>query len=139
MVKIKYGLELGIRAEMEPVLEAAKLAKKGGLDCYLVPETHPKMSGVDALEAIRKISQYTNGMTIGTGVISVYSRYKKDTSRFLRDIIESHDSNESSSREFWLGIGSSTPDIARKWGREMHDPLKNMSDYTRREGFVGCV
>lgn len=124
MAKIKSGLELGIRAEMEPIIRAADAARNGGVDCYLVPETHPGLSGVDAFEALRRIAGRGRRMIIGTGAVSVYSRYKEQMSRRVKEVTDAHDGH------FWLCMGSGTPGLAKRWGREMNGSLTNLAQYT---------
>jgi len=123
-MKTKFGLELGIRAEMEPTIKAAEIARKSGIGCYLVPETHPKLSGVDAFDALKRIAGRGDKITIGTGVVSIYSRYKDQMNRRIREVTEAHDG------KLWLGLGSSTPYLARMWGREMKISLSNLEQYT---------
>ncbi|MBI4894324.1 MAG: LLM class flavin-dependent oxidoreductase [Candidatus Aenigmarchaeota archaeon] len=124
MRRIKYGLELGIRAEMEPIIRAAEIARKNNLDYFLVPETHPKMAGVNAFDALERISDRGGKTTIGTGIVSVHSRYKEDILRELNRICPPEGTS------LILGMGASTDYIAKMWGFEKKYSLSKLKEYT---------
>ena len=70
---IKIGIELGIRAPLDAINRAVQIADSNSLEYFLVPETHPKVFGVDALDSLLKMSEKVNHVKLGTGIINVFS------------------------------------------------------------------
>ena len=129
-MRIKYGLELGIRAEMEPTIRAAEIARKNELDYFLVPETHPKMAGVNAFDALERIYDRGGMTTIGTGIVSVHSRYKEDILRELNMLCPLEDKKSAGDTKMVLGLGAGTKALAKMWGFEKKYSLSKLRDYT---------
>ncbi len=75
----KIGIELGIRAPFDAILKASKIADEHSVDYFLVPETHPESLGVDAFETILQIVGNIKNVTVGTGIVNVFSREKEET------------------------------------------------------------
>ena len=123
-MRIRSGLELGIRAEMDPIVRAAEIARKNELDYFLVPETHPKMAGVNAFEALGKVSCRGGRTTMGTGIVSVHSRYKEEISREIEKLCPADETG------LVIGLGASTAAIARMWGHEKANSLSKLKNYT---------
>jgi alkanesulfonate monooxygenase SsuD/methylene tetrahydromethanopterin reductase-like flavin-dependent oxidoreductase (luciferase family) len=74
----KIGIELGIRAPIEAIERAAQIADDNYVEYFLVAETHPEFFGVDALQALLKISEKVNHVKLGTGIINVFSRTQEE-------------------------------------------------------------
>jgi hypothetical protein len=129
-VRIKSGMELGIRAEMDPTTRTAEIARKNKLDYFLVPETHPKMAGVNAFDALERISGRGGETTIGTGIVSVHSRYKEEILKELNRLCPKNDSRSADDTKIILGLGASTAAIAKMWGFEKKESLSRLKEYT---------
>jgi hypothetical protein len=127
MAKLKYGLELGIKAQREHVIDAYKKASSAGLDYFFVPETHDvKYGGVDALSVISSMADMGGKPVMGTGIVSVFSR-REDSKLYgiSKDI-----ANRSEDR-FVLGIGPSTPYLAKLHGKKLENPIARMREVTK--------
>jgi len=121
----KIGIELGIRASQEAILKAAKIADKHFVDYFFVPETHPESFGVDAFETILKIASNIKNVTIGTGIVNVFSRDKEE---ILKESVQIF---EMSNGKFVLGIGTSAPVIIEKlWHLKFEKPVSRLVEYT---------
>lgn len=122
----KIGIELGIRAPYETIRDAALISQRSKKVCYFfVPETHPKFIGVDAFGVIKKLSKEGLDIKLGTGVVNVFSRSKKEILSLAGSIYQ--DSNEN----FILGLGTSTPHIVENmYKMRFEKPLTRLVSYT---------
>ena len=133
----RIGIELGIRAPAEAVRRAAGLA--GSRAGYLlVPETHPRVMGVDALDTILEVSANLPGRArVGTGVINVFSRTSKD---MLDQALRIH---RAVGERFILGIGTSAPVVVEgMWKMSFRRPVSRLVSYTkslREHGYAGPI
>ena len=121
----KIGIELGIRAPIEAIERAAQIADDNYVEYFLVPETHPEFFGVDALQALLKISEKVKHVKLGTGIINVFSRTREE-------ILDRADQiHTKTGGKFILGIGTSAPVIIEKlWKMEFKKPLSRLRDYS---------
>lgn len=122
----RLGLELGIRAPTEAVVKAHELTESENLDYYFVPETIPKIMGVDAFDALEKISKKSQVTTLGTAVVSVYSRSLKLMEKKSTQIYDETNHN------FVLGIGTSIEKFAEINNEKFDRPLERMRLYTEK-------
>jgi alkanesulfonate monooxygenase SsuD/methylene tetrahydromethanopterin reductase-like flavin-dependent oxidoreductase (luciferase family) len=121
----KIGIELGIRAPKEAIIRASQIADKNSIDYFLVPETHPKIFGVNALDVLLEISEKIKNVKLGTGIINVFSRTHEEISNSANQILKNTDG------KFVLGIGTSAPIIIEKlWKMEFKKPLSRLKEYT---------
>jgi len=122
----KIGIELGIRAPINIIKKAAIIAENSNnVDYFLIPETHPKFIGVDAFEALNSLSEIVHKIRIGSGIINVFSRNKKEILNQSEKIFHSTNQN------FILGLGTSTPYIVEKmYNMEFKKPLTRLVEYT---------
>lgn len=118
---MKFGTELGIRAQRDAVVRAGNIAVENDLDYFLACETNPKIMGADAFEALYDIELTPVSKTkLMTGIVSVYSR---DSANMLQLAQGMH---EKTGGRFILGIGASTPEIARSYGYKGFAPIGNI-------------
>jgi alkanesulfonate monooxygenase SsuD/methylene tetrahydromethanopterin reductase-like flavin-dependent oxidoreductase (luciferase family) len=123
---IKIGIELGIRAPLDAIKRAVQIADSNSLEYFLVPETHPKVFGVDALDSLLKMSEKVNHVKLGTGIINVFSRTKEE---ILESVNQIH---TKTGGKFVLGIGTSAPVIIEKmWKMEFKKPISRLKEYTK--------
>lgn len=123
---MKKGIELGIKAPLSSIKKAAELADAKSLDYFFVAETHPKVMGVNAFEAINKCSDITNKITLGTAVINVFSREKED---LLEQATSLYKKTE---RRLILGLGTSAPIIVeRMYNLKFEKPVSRIEEYTK--------
>ena len=121
----KIGIELGIRAPKDAIIRASQIADKNFIDYFLVPETHPKIFGVNALDVLLEISEKIKNVKLGTGIINVFSRTHEEISNSANQILKNTDG------KFVLGIGTSAPIIIEKlWKMEFKKPLSRLKEYT---------
>jgi len=121
----KIGIELGIRAPIEAIERAAQIADDNFIEYFLVPETHPEFLGVDALDALLKISEKVKRVKLGTGIINVFSRTQEEILERARQI------HAKTGGKFVLGIGTSAPIIIEKlWKMEFKKPLSRLKSYS---------
>lgn len=121
----KIGIELGIRAPIEAIKRAAQIADDNYVQYFLVPETHPEFFGVDALQALLKISEKVKHVKLGTGIINVFSRTREEILDRANQI------HKKTGGKFILGIGTSAPVIIEKlWKMEFKKPLSRLRDYS---------
>ena len=133
----RIGIELGIRAPAEAVRKAAKLAGSY-TEYFLVPETHPHIMGVDALNMIQEVSaDIPDHAYVGTGVINVFSRTSMD---MLNQALCIH---RIMRERFILGIGTSAPVIIEgMWKMKFSRPVSRLVSYTtslREHGYTGPI
>jgi len=125
MMPSKTGVELGIRAPSTAIKKAATIADTNMLDCYFVPETHPMFIGVDAFEVLEAIANKVRNLTLGTGIVNVYSRDKKTMLQLASKIYR------KSGGRFVLGLGTSAPIIIENmYKMKFEKPLFRISGYT---------
>ena len=133
---IKIGIELGIRAPFDAIRKAAQIADDNSIEYFLVPETHPKVFGVDALDSLLKISDKVDHVKLGTGIINVFSRTPEE-------IIESANQiHTKTGGKFILGIGTSAPIIIEgMWKMEFKKPISRLKEYTKflKKKFPGSI
>jgi len=121
----KIGIELGIKAPIEAIKRAAKIADNNYVEYFLVPETHPEFFGVDALDVLSNISEKVKHVRLGTGIINVFSRTQEEILDAANHIHTKTDG------KFVLGIGTSAPIIIEKlWKMEFKKPLSRLRDYS---------
>ncbi len=121
----KIAIELGIRATMDSIKRAARIADENLVECFFVPETHPQFFGVDALDALSKISESVKHVKLGTGIINVFSRTQEDILGAANQL------QTKTSGKFVLGIGTSAPIIVKNlWNMEFKKPLSRLRDYS---------
>ena len=137
MSDTRIGIELGIRAPAKAVRRAAELARCHGI-CLLIPETHPDVMGVDALNVIREIStEHPDHPCMGTGIINVFSRTCEDITHQALNIY--HTLGE----RFILGVGTSAPVVVEgMWKVPFHRPVSRLISYTnalREGGYTGLI
>ncbi len=133
----RIGIELGIRAPAKAVRRAAGLAGSYA-GYFLVPETHPHIMGVDALDMILEVSAgLPSRACVGTGVISVFSRTSAD---MLDQALRIHC---TMGERFILGIGTSAPVVVEgMWKMEFRRPVSRLVSYTRslrEHGYTGPI
>lgn len=122
----RVGIELGIRAPLCAVEKAAMIADTAMLNYYLIPETHPKFTGVDAFEALQVIVQKIENVVLGTGIVNVFSRSKKKILDLASKIYYETNGN------FVLGLGTSAPVVVEDMYRmKFERPVSRIKDYTR--------
>ena len=121
----KIGIELGIRAPINTIKKAAIIAENSNnINYFLIPETHPKFIGVDAFEALKYLSEFVHKVRIGSGIINVFSRNKKE-------ILNQSEKIFHINKNFILGLGTSTPYIVEKmYNKEFKKPLTRLVEYT---------
>lgn len=132
----KIGIELGIRAPHDAILQASKLADNHQIDYLFVPETHPKSFGVDAFKTILEVIKEAKNVTVGTGIVNIFSRDKKEILKLASEIFE------KSNGRFVLGLGTSAPVIVEKlWKVEFKKPVSRLIEYTEyiRSQFQGKI
>ena len=121
----KIGIELGIKAPFDAILKASKIADEHSVDYFLVPETHPESLGVDAFETILQIVGNIKNVTVGTGIVNVFSREKEEILKSSSQIFQ------NSNGKFVLGIGTSAPIIIEKlWNLKFQKPVSRLVEYT---------
>lgn len=121
----KIGIELGIRAPVEAIEKAAKIADDNSVEYFLVPETHPGFFGVDALDVLSSISEKVKHMKLGTGIINVFSRTQEEILDAANQL------HTKTGGKFVLGIGTSAPIIIKNlWNMEFKKPLSRLRDYS---------
>ncbi|MEX0657009.1 MAG: LLM class flavin-dependent oxidoreductase [Nitrosopumilaceae archaeon] len=133
---MKRGIELGINATLPSIQKAAQIANQSKIDYFFVPETNPVVMGVDAFDALEKISNGKCNMVLGTAIVNVFSRKKEQISLNANKIYQ------KTSENFVLGIGTSAPAIVEKlWNLKFEHPLSRMVDYTKylRANFRGRI
>ena len=133
---MKRGIELGINATLQSIQKAAQIANQSKIDYFFVPETNPAVMGVDAFDALEKISNGKCDMALGTAIVNVFSREKEQISRNANKIYQKTNEN------FVLGIGTSAPVIVEKlWKLKFERPLSRLIDYTKylRANFKGKI
>ncbi len=123
---MKKGIELGIKAPLSSIKKAAELADTKSLDYFLVAETHPKVMGVNALDAINKCSDITSKVTLGTGIINVFSREKEDL------LEEANILYKKTGKRLILGLGTSAPVIVEQmYNLKFEKPVSRIKEYTK--------
>ena len=133
---MKRGIELGINATLQSIQKAAQIANQNKIDYFFVPETNPAVMGVDAFDALEKISNGKCDVVLGTAIVNVFSRKKEQISHNANKIYEKTNEN------FVLGIGTSAPAIVEKlWNLKFEHPLSRMINYTKylRANFRGKI
>lgn len=136
MTQIKKGIELGIKAPLPAIKKAASMADQNGMDYFFVPETNPQVMGVNAFDAIQQCSKVTENVTLGTGIVNVFSR---DKSNILNESTRLY---ENTKERFILGIGTSAPIIVSKtYGLKFERPVSRVVEYTEflRKSFGGPI
>jgi len=123
----KIGLELGIRAPLNTIKKAAIIAENSNkIDYFFVPETHPKMTGVDVFEALQSLVGVTKKVRLGSGIVSVFSRSEKEILNQANEIFQKSNDN------FVLGLGAGTPYIVEKMYKiKFEKPLTRLETYTK--------
>tara|TARA_B110001454_G_C12713218_1_gene431530 strand:+ start:1353 stop:2276 length:924 start_codon:yes stop_codon:yes gene_type:complete len=132
----KIGIELGIRAPLDAIKKAAKIADDNYLEYFLVPETHPKVFGVNALESLEELSGKVNHVKLGTGIINIFSRTKEEILSSANII------HTKTNGKFVLGIGTSAPIIIEKmWKMEFKKPISRLKEYTKflKNNYSGSI
>ncbi|MXX21399.1 MAG: LLM class flavin-dependent oxidoreductase [Cenarchaeum sp. SB0661_bin_35] len=137
MSETRIGVELGIRAPAKAVRRAAELAGSYA-EYFLVPETHPRIMGVDALDMLLEVSAgLPSRARMGTGIINVFSRTRED---MLCKAIRIH---RTVGERFILGIGTSAPVVVEgMWKMVFHRPVSRLVSYTRSlraHGYAGPI
>ena len=121
----KIGIELGIRAPIEAIEQAAQIADNNNVEYFLVPETHPEFFGVNALDVLSKISEKVKHVKLGTGIINVFSRTQEE---ILDAANHMHTKTDG---KFVLGIGTSAPIIIENlWKMKFEKPLSRLKNYS---------
>ena len=105
---------------------------------FLVPETHPRIMGVDALDMILEVSaDLPSRACMGTGVINVFSRTRED---MLDQALRIH---RTVGERFILGIGTSAPVVVEgMWKMAFRMPVSRLVSYTeslRGHGYTGPI
>ncbi len=122
---VKFGIELGIRAQKNAIKKAAIITDANMLDSYFIAETHPKFAGVNAFETLAEIAEKVRSVTLATGIVNVYSRNKKTMLRLASRIYRKSDGR------FVLGLGTSAPIIIENmYKMKFEKPLFRITDYT---------
>jgi alkanesulfonate monooxygenase SsuD/methylene tetrahydromethanopterin reductase-like flavin-dependent oxidoreductase (luciferase family) len=121
----RVGIELGIRAPLHAIEKAARIADTKMLDYYLIPETHPKFTGVDAFEAIQYLVEKIENVVLGTGIVNVFSRSKKKILDLANKMY--YETNKN----FVLGLGTSAPIIVENmYKMKFEKPVSRIKTYT---------
>jgi alkanesulfonate monooxygenase SsuD/methylene tetrahydromethanopterin reductase-like flavin-dependent oxidoreductase (luciferase family) len=122
----RFGIELGIRAREKAVVEGANIARSHHLDYYFVPETKPDRMGVNAFDALYSIAKPNNSLVIGTAIVNVFGRDKKEI------LGEAEVLYDKTCKNFVLGIGSSAPPVVSgMYNKKFEKPVQRMSEYTQ--------
>lgn len=121
----RTGIELGIRAQLDAIRQAASISDESTVDYFFVPETHPKFSGVDAFSALESLAGSVGNVTLGTGIVNVYSRKKEMMLRYCRKL------TRRTEGRFVLGLGTSAPIIVENlYKAKFSKPLLRMRNYS---------
>ena len=122
----KIGIILGYRAPLNTIKNAAIIAEHSNkIDYFFVPETHPKFYGVDAFETVQSLSEVAKKVTLGTGIVNVFSRSGKNILNQGNEIL--HKTNEN----FVLGLGTGAPYIIENCFKiKFEKPLTRLLKYT---------
>lgn len=122
----KIGIELGIRARFDAIKRAAQIAENNSVEYFLIPETHPKVFGVNAMDSLLKLSEKVNHLKLGTGIINVFSRTQEEILESANHI------HTKTGGKFVLGIGTSAPIIIEDmWKMEFKKPISRLKEYTK--------
>jgi len=122
----KFGIELGIKAPIDAIQRATLIAESCGIDYFFIPETNPKVIGVNAFDAIQSIIGKISNVTVGTGIVNVFSRSPQEICKLSQDIF--HKTNQ----KFVLGIGTSAPAIIEKmYNLKFDKPVSRILEYTK--------
>ncbi len=122
----RVGVELGIRAPLCAVEKAAVIADTEMLNYYLIPETHPTFTGVDAFEALQSIGQKIENVVLGTGIVNVFSRSKKKILKLTSRI------HYETNGKFVLGLGTSAPVVVEDmYHMKFEKPVSRIKNYTQ--------
>lgn len=121
----RVGIELGIRAPLHAIERAARIADTKMLDYYLIPETHPKFTGVDAFKALQFLAEKIENVVLGTGIVNVFSRSKKKLLDLANKVY--YKTNEN----FVLGLGTSAPIVIENmYKMKFEKPVSRIKIYT---------
>ena len=130
--RIEFGVALGSKASPYIVKESARICDDSGMNSFWVPET----TEYGGFSMLGYLSSHTKIITLGSGVVNVYSRYPKTIRMEARSLFE------LSNGRFILGIGSSAPPIIEQWhGINFDKPIHTMIQATKilREGYNGPI
>jgi alkanesulfonate monooxygenase SsuD/methylene tetrahydromethanopterin reductase-like flavin-dependent oxidoreductase (luciferase family) len=122
----RIGIELGIRAPLSAVEKAAFIADRQMLDYYFIPETHSNFMGVNAFEALSRITTKIEHVTLGTGIVNVFSRTKNNL------LLNASKIYNDTKKKFVLGLGTSAPAIVENmYKMRFEKPLSRIKEYTK--------
>jgi len=126
MANKKFGIELGIKAPKDAVYKAAKIADSSGIDYFFIPETNPNVIGVNAFDTISILSNIINKVTLGTGIVNVFSRHPEQILEISQKIYQ------KTNQKFVLGLGTSAPAIIEKmYNMTFEKPVSRILQYTK--------
>ncbi len=132
MTRPKFGVILGTKAPSSIIRKAAKICDDAGIDSFWIPET----TEYGAFSVLGYLASHTKNITLGSGIINVYTRQPKTIKMEAKSLLE------LSKGRFVLGIGSSAPPLIEYWhGIKFKKPLQTMIQTTKtlREGYDGQI
>ncbi len=132
MTRQKFGVILGSKASSSIIREAAKICDDTGVDSFWIPET----TEYGAFSVLGYLASHTKNITLGSGIINVYTRQPKTIRMEAKSLLE------LSKGRFVLGIGSSAPPLIEYWhGIRFERPLQTMIQATKvlRESYKGQI
>ncbi len=102
------------------------MADDSNIDYFFIPETNPSVIGVNALDTIMSLGSQVNKITLGTGIINVFSRTQEEICRLSEEIYL------KTNRKFVLGLGTSAPAIIEKmYNLKFEKPVTRLKKYTK--------
>jgi len=126
MASKKFGIELGIKAPIGAIQKAALIAESSQIDYFFIPETNPKVIGVNAFDAIQRLTEKVNRITLGTGIVNVFSRSSEEICKISQEIYQ------KANQKFVLGLGTSAPAIIEKmYNLKFEKPVSRILQYTK--------
>jgi len=126
MTNKKFGIELGIKAPMDAIYKAATIAESSEIDYFFIPETNPNVIGVNAFDAISILANIINRVTLGTGIVNIFSRHPEQILEISQKIYQ------KTNQKFVLGLGTSAPAIIEKmYNMTFEKPVSRILQYTK--------
>ncbi len=117
---MKLGASLGHSLSPSEMISGSIFCEKSGFDALFVSES----TGLDSLTVLGAIAAKTNGITLGSGVVNVYSRSATQLAMAAATL------DELSNSRFMLGIGASSKSVVSGWhGLEFSNQMRRVSEY----------
>ncbi|MDG6996610.1 MAG: LLM class flavin-dependent oxidoreductase [Nitrososphaerota archaeon] len=116
---MKLGVTFGHSLDPSEIVAGAVRCEKSGFDAIFVSES----TGIDSLSVLGAIAAKTNQITLGSGVVNVYSRSATQLAMAAVTL------GELSKWRFVLGIGASSKGVVSGWhGLEFSNQLQKVSE-----------